>query len=77
MATPNAQLRTAISALGRSKRRALVVALAARRDAHVGQDAAMAEFYAALASFVAKVADDETAVLRRLQTDLDETPPAA
>jgi hypothetical protein len=73
--TPNQSLKTAVSALGRSRRRALAAALAERRN-HSRYDPAMADFYNALAAYVAAVTDDETAVLRRLQTDLD-TPPAA
>lgn len=70
-------LETAVSALGRSKRRSLLVALAGRRDAHARQDPAMANFYAALAGLVADVSDNEVAVLRRMQNDLDGPPPAA
>ncbi|MGW9460065.1 hypothetical protein ACWG5N_29365 [Streptomyces globisporus] len=77
MTTPEKDLKHAIAGLGRSKRRALVASLAGRRDVHAAQrDRPMAEFYNALASLVADVADDEVRVLRALQTDLDN-PPAA
>lgn len=67
-------LRAAISALGRTRRRALTASLARQRDTISGRDPAMADFYNAVAALVADVSDDEDAALRRLQRDLD-TPP--
>lgn len=73
-------LRSALAALGRSKRRAFVVSLAERRDA--SQDPQMAAVWAMLAAMAAEVADDETAVLRELAFEVpdflgEDPPPAA